>query len=65
MKVFVDGDNVEIFSGAIISDILRLYSEEVYENVLSGKKKVFDEYDNNISLDGAASPGSKYFIREK
>ena len=63
MKVFVDGHEIKVFTGAVIADILRLYSSEEYTNVSNGDKAVFDEYENIVNLDGAVFPDAKYFIR--
>ncbi len=65
MKVFVDGQEVKVFSGAVIADILRLYSDEEYANVSNGYKDVYDEFENIVNLDGAVSLDAKYFIRGK
>ncbi len=65
MTIFIDENEIEVFSGAVISDILHLYSEKEYENVNNGKTNIYDAFDNIVSLDGAVTSGSKYFVREK
>jgi len=63
MKVFIEKNELEIFVGASVADILRMYSEEEYKNVNLGKKIVYDEFDNIVCLDGEAQARAKYFIR--
>ncbi len=63
MKVFIEENELEIFVGASVADILRMYSEEEYKNVNLGKKIICDEFDNVVYLDGEAQARAKYFIK--
>ena len=40
MKVFVDENEIDVFSGAVIADILRSYSQAEYDEVSNGRKKL-------------------------
>ncbi len=64
MKIFVDDKEIEIFVGARIADILRSYSEVEYEDIKKGKKNIYDEFDNRVSLDGAVASGNRYYLRK-
>jgi hypothetical protein len=65
MKVFIEENELEIFVGASVADVLRMYSEEEYKNVNLDKKIVYDEFENRVYLDGEVQAKAKYFIRNR
>jgi len=65
VKVYVNGEEIEIFAGARVKNALLGYSREEYEAVKEREKLVKDEFGNEILLDGSLSAGEKIFIEER
>ena len=61
MRVYVNDQELEIAPGMTVKHALiqaRLLAE------IQSSKKVFDEWDNEVGLDGALSEGAKLYIKE-
>ena len=52
MKIKVNGEEVEIFSGARVKNVIMKYSREEYKKIKDGEKVVEDKYGNQIMLSG-------------
>ena len=61
MKIYVNDQEVEIAPGMTVKHALR--QAGLPEGIRSSKK-VFDEWDNEVSLDGSLSEGAKLYVRE-
>jgi len=61
MKIYVNDQPVEIAPGMTVKHALR--QAGLLEEIRSSKK-VFDEWDNEVGLDGALSDGAKLYVRE-
>lgn len=52
MIIEVNGEEVEIFSGARVKNVIMKYSREEYEKIKAGEKMVRDKYGNEVMLSG-------------
>ncbi len=52
MQIKVNGQAIEIFSGACVKDVLRKYSRGEWKLVQKNKKKVCDGHGHEVGLDG-------------
>ena len=55
MKIKMDGAVIDIFSGAMVKDVLQKFSPKVLGAVQSGELKVTDQWGNQVGLEGAVS----------
>jgi hypothetical protein len=62
MRVYVDNDAIDLLPGMTVRHAL-LQAGHLKE-VETGKK-IYDEWGNEIGLDGALSEGAKIFVRER
>lgn len=60
MKIFVNDKEVYILPGMNIRHAI--VSANLYEDIKSGKK-VYDEWDNEVGLDGATYENMKIYIK--
>lgn len=60
MRVFVNDKGVDILPGMTVRHAL--ISAGLLEEI--GRKKVYDEWGNEIGLDGALPEGAKIFVRQ-
>jgi 2',3'-cyclic-nucleotide 2'-phosphodiesterase (5'-nucleotidase family) len=65
VKVFLNGTELDIFSGCQVKDVVRKYSNAVYKEVLAGSKIVVDKHNNQVLLDGEITGGESLFIKTK
>jgi len=65
MKMKVNGQSVEVFSGARVSDVLLKFSKEEFKLVQNSKKSVFDQYGHELDLEGELSEGAELIVGEK
>ncbi|MGE5342852.1 MAG: hypothetical protein ACM3SY_15370 [Candidatus Omnitrophota bacterium] len=63
MKVYVNDQELNLFSGALVKDALFAYSEEAHESVRKGEKKVMDKWGNTVELNGELSDGQILFVK--
>lgn len=61
MRIFVNDQEVEIARGLTVKHAL---SQAGLMGEIKVSKKVFDEWDNELGLDGALSEGMKLFVKE-
>ena len=64
MKIFINDQEIEIFKGANLRDILRKFSKEEYYRVLDGEKSIVDKMDNQVLMDGELNEGDMFYIKE-
>lgn len=64
MKIHVNDQEMEIFNGANLRDILRKYSKEEYHRILDGKKLIVDKLGNQVLIDGEVVEGDEFYIKE-
>lgn len=63
MKVKVNEEEIEIFSGACVKDAVLKYSRTAWKQVRSGRKAVFDLGGHEVAPDGELSGGEELFVR--
>ena len=63
MQIKVNGQVIEIFSGARVKDLLRKYSSAEWKLVQKNEKKVCDRHGHEVALDGELSGGEEFFIK--
>jgi hypothetical protein len=61
MRIFVNDQEMEIARGLTVKHAL---SQAGLMGEIKVSKKVFDEWDNELGLDGALSEGMKLFVKE-
>jgi len=61
MKVYVNNQAVHIYAGMTVRHAL--LTAGVLEELMVSSKKVYDEWGNEIGLDGALTEEEKIFIR--
>jgi len=59
MQIKMNGQTIEIFTGAKVKDVLRKYSRAEWTQVRTKKKKVCDRYGNEVGLDGELMGGEE------
>ena len=64
MKIHVNDQEMEIFNGANLRDILRKYSKEEYHWILDGKKLIVDKLGNQVLIDGEVVEGDEFYIKK-
>ena len=60
MKVFVNDQSIDVLPGMTIRHAL-LHAGLLKE--IENSKKVFDEWENELGLDGALSEGMKIYVK--
>jgi sulfur carrier protein ThiS len=65
MKIRVNGQEVEIFSGAKVGDALRKYSRADWNLVRNNEKKVTDRYGQEVGLDGELNGGEELRVADR
>jgi hypothetical protein len=61
MKVYVNSQAIHIYAGMTVRHAL--LTAGVLEELMVSSKKVYDEWGNEIGLDGALTEEEKIFIR--
>jgi len=64
MQIKVNDQEIEIFSGACVKDVLRKYSRSELKLVRKNEKKVCDRRGHEVALNGELSGGEELFIKE-
>jgi hypothetical protein len=64
MQIKVNGQAIEIFSGARVRDVLLKYSGAELKLVQKNEKKVCDRRGHEVGLDGELSGGEEFIIKE-
>jgi hypothetical protein len=60
MKVYVNQRSIEILSGMTVKHVL--ISSGLFKEI-EKSKKVYDEWGNELGLDGALSDGMKIYVK--
>ncbi len=60
MKVFVNSQEIPLLSGMTVKHAL--VGAGLLDEVMSGKK-VYDEWGNELGLDGALADGSRIYVK--
>jgi hypothetical protein len=64
MKIQVNDQEIEIFNGANLRDVLWKYSKEEYHQIMDGKKLIVDKLGNQVLIDGEVDDGDEFYIKE-
>ena len=64
MKVFINDEEITIFSGARVRDGLTAFSEETLDAVNKGKLSVTDGEGHRVYLDGHLNYGDHLVLKE-
>jgi hypothetical protein len=62
MRIRVNETELEIFSGARVTDALRKYSKEQYRAVARGEKHVTDQWNHPLDLEGELSEDQQLYV---
>lgn len=62
MKVYINERAIEIFEGARVIDALHVFSVEEGFELPKSLPPVFDQYGNEVALDGMLSDGDKLMM---
>ncbi|AGB41604.1 hypothetical protein Halha_1666 [Halobacteroides halobius DSM 5150] len=65
MRIKVNTERIEIFSGAQVKDVIKKYSPTDYKDVVKGEKVVFDQDNNQLSLTGELSSLERIEIKSR
>ncbi|MCX8023004.1 MAG: hypothetical protein N2745_09565 [Syntrophorhabdaceae bacterium] len=60
MRVFINGEPVELIPGMTIKHALIFLN---LLNEIERGKKVYDEWGNEVGLDGEVSEGERFFVK--
>jgi len=63
MIIYLNDQEIEIFKGANLRDILWKFSKEEYYRILNGEKTVVDKMGNQVLMDGELCEGDNYYIK--
>lgn len=63
MKIILDDEVVEIFSGARVKDVLLKFSSDALEAVVSKKLQVIDRWGNPVDLEGQLSENQQLHLQ--
>ena len=63
MKVILNKNEINIFKGATISDIVLAYSKRSFKMMKEGKLCVYDRFGNLTEADGPAYEGQVFFLK--
>lgn len=65
MQVTVNGEEVEIFEGARLENVIMKYSMAEYEKIEQGEKIVQDKWGNKVNLSGELTGREEFQIVKK
>jgi sulfur carrier protein ThiS len=65
MQIKVNGETVEIFSGARVKDVLRKYSRPELKRVQADEKMVCDRHGHEVALEGELSGGEELVVKKR
>jgi len=63
MRVKVNDEEIEIFSGACVKDAVLKYSRTAWKQIESGRKTVLDRHGHEVAPDGELSGSEELFVR--
>ncbi len=62
MRIKINGQELEIFDGARVEDVLRLYSRTAWEQAAAGLRRVTDRDGHEVALDGELGDGEELIV---
>ena len=65
MKIFINNEELIIFNGATVLDVLRAYYAKHNKKLPTILPAVYDAYDNYVAHDGELSEGNHLFTMSK
>jgi hypothetical protein len=65
MQVKVNGEAVEIFSGARVKDVLRKHSRPELKQVQANEKMVCDLHGHEVDLEGELNGGEDLVVKKR
>jgi hypothetical protein len=63
MIVTLNNNQVQIFKGATIADMVLAYSQRSYKMLVTGKLCVYDRFGNLTESDGPVYEGQVFFLK--
>jgi len=63
MKIILDGAAIDIFSGALVKDVLLKSSQETYNAVLTHNLQVLDQWGNAVGMDGQLEENQELYLQ--
>jgi hypothetical protein len=63
MKVTLNNNEVKIFKGATISEMVLAYSIRSHKMLIRGKLCVYDRFGNLTEIDGPVYDGQLFFLK--
>ena len=64
MKVFINGNEIEIFVGATIESAIRKFDKNILSEIKKGESEVCDQYSNHVSISGPLHENSQIIIKK-
>ncbi|MDR0755272.1 MAG: hypothetical protein LBF04_07780 [Prevotellaceae bacterium] len=64
MKIFINGNEIEIFVGATAEAAIRKFDKNVLEEIKQGKVEIYDRYGNRFSISGPLHENSQITIKK-
>jgi hypothetical protein len=65
MKIKLNNQAIEIFSGAAVKDVVMMFSKDEWRQVQKSAKAVYDRHGHEVSLNGELAGGEELFIKDK
>jgi len=62
MKAFVNKQEIEVFRGATVADLVLAFSESDWKLLKEGRISVYDHYGNLTEADGPIIEGQHFFL---
>ncbi|MDR2065225.1 MAG: hypothetical protein LBP85_05920 [Prevotellaceae bacterium] len=64
MKIFINGNAMEIFDGATIESAIRKFDKNIPAEIKKGESEVCDRYGNHVSISGPLHENSQITIKK-
>ena len=65
MRIFINNEELTIFNGATVLDVLRAYYVKHNKKLPAILPAVYDAYGNSVAHDGELTEGNHLFIKSK
>ncbi len=65
MKIFVNDEEITIYNGAKVLDVIRAYYVQHDKKLPSRLPKVIDGYGNSVAPDGELSEGNHLYMKSQ
>ncbi|MDR1198519.1 MAG: hypothetical protein LBK94_05845 [Prevotellaceae bacterium] len=63
MKIFINGNEIEIFAGATVEAAVRKFDKNILSEIKKGKSETLDRYGNHVSISGPLHENSQITIK--